>query len=351
MTIVDLKPADFDVSESVLPPESVGSPKQQMAVPAPRPCLDPVVPEAGIVCSETPKARESGIARDSMVAPGAVPILHPHQPIGHLVLNVPSGSNVDSMNCGLGIPSSAAEELPLDDSVKQSFDVAPAKDGDIESDPDDSSSQFLRGWTDEVIDKDPMHYALRCLMAKNSSQLHFKSIPMDHRGVNPLLMAPDGISTILSCCLILGSCVPLFCLQFDLYLILATTPGVTLCLQPFIPSSDVDFCVHYAIVGRGILKMVGINTARGAVVLSEQAAQSNSNRFTRPLLANQEMAFKMPADIPANGEEITADPIRVREMPKRIGQLVPNTAKAMAKSLANLKATTKSQHQQISVGT
>ncbi|GMH16169.1 hypothetical protein Nepgr_018010 [Nepenthes gracilis] len=41
----------------------------------------------------------------------------------------------------------------------------------------------------------------------------------------------------------------------------------------------------------------------------------------------------------------TADPIRVHEMPKRNGQLVPKIAKAVAKSSANLKASTKSQHQ------
>ncbi|GMH06141.1 hypothetical protein Nepgr_007981 [Nepenthes gracilis] len=51
----------------------------------------------------------------------------------------------------------------------------------LESDPDDSSSQSSEEWTDEVIAKDPMHYALRCLLAENASQLHFKSISMDHR--------------------------------------------------------------------------------------------------------------------------------------------------------------------------
>ncbi|GMH06173.1 hypothetical protein Nepgr_008013 [Nepenthes gracilis] len=44
-------------------------------------------------------------------------------------------------------------------------------------------------------------------------------------------------------------------------------------------------------------------------------------------------------------QDKTTDPIRVHEMPKRIGQLVPKTANAVAKSSANLKASTKSQHQ------
>ncbi|GMH12926.1 hypothetical protein Nepgr_014767 [Nepenthes gracilis] len=52
---------------------------------------------------------------------------------------------------------------------------------DIESDPDDSSSQSSEEWTDEVITKDPMHYALRCLLAENASQMHFKTISMDQR--------------------------------------------------------------------------------------------------------------------------------------------------------------------------
>ncbi|GMH21346.1 hypothetical protein Nepgr_023188 [Nepenthes gracilis] len=43
-------------------------------------------------------------------------------------------------------------------------------------------------------------------------------------------------------------------------------------------------------------------------------------------------------------QETTGDPIRAHEMPKRIGQLIPKTAKALAKSSANLKAATKSQH-------
>ncbi|GMH00874.1 hypothetical protein Nepgr_002713 [Nepenthes gracilis] len=52
---------------------------------------------------------------------------------------------------------------------------------DIESDPDDSNSQSSEEWTDEVIAKDHMHYALRCLLGENASQLHFKSITMDQR--------------------------------------------------------------------------------------------------------------------------------------------------------------------------
>ncbi|GMH04946.1 hypothetical protein Nepgr_006786 [Nepenthes gracilis] len=52
---------------------------------------------------------------------------------------------------------------------------------DIESDLDDSSSQSSEEWTDEFIAKDPMHYALRCLLAEKASQLHFKSISMDQR--------------------------------------------------------------------------------------------------------------------------------------------------------------------------
>ncbi|GMH06087.1 hypothetical protein Nepgr_007927 [Nepenthes gracilis] len=43
-------------------------------------------------------------------------------------------------------------------------------------------------------------------------------------------------------------------------------------------------------------------------------------------------------------QETTGDPIRDHENPKRIGQLIPITAKALAKSSTNLKADTISQH-------
>ncbi|GMH22175.1 hypothetical protein Nepgr_024018 [Nepenthes gracilis] len=54
---------------------------------------------------------------------------------------------------------------------------------DIESDPNDNNSQSSEEWTAEVIAKDPMHYALRCLLGENASQLHFNSITKDQRGV------------------------------------------------------------------------------------------------------------------------------------------------------------------------
>ncbi|GMH05980.1 hypothetical protein Nepgr_007820 [Nepenthes gracilis] len=54
---------------------------------------------------------------------------------------------------------------------------------DIESDPDDTNSQSSEKWTTEVIAKDPMQYALRCLLGENASQLHFNSITKDQRGV------------------------------------------------------------------------------------------------------------------------------------------------------------------------
>ncbi|GMH00869.1 hypothetical protein Nepgr_002708 [Nepenthes gracilis] len=72
---------------------------------------------------------------------------------------------------------------------------------DIMSDPDDPNSQSSEEWTDEVIAKDPMHYALRCLLGENASQLHFKSITMDQRAYAGNWMVLFRLEFILLCVL------------------------------------------------------------------------------------------------------------------------------------------------------
>ncbi|GMH03516.1 hypothetical protein Nepgr_005355 [Nepenthes gracilis] len=110
-------------------PDSVGSPKQPMAVPAPRAYSKPAVPESGIDCatgrSETMKSRDPGIERTSLVVPRAD--LQPHQLFGHSETNVPLVSYADALNCGLGIPPPAADEFLIVDSVDQSSDASPFK--------------------------------------------------------------------------------------------------------------------------------------------------------------------------------------------------------------------------------
>ncbi|GMH03439.1 hypothetical protein Nepgr_005278 [Nepenthes gracilis] len=92
--------------------DSVGSPKQPMAVPAPRAYSKSALPESGIDCtaghSETMKS---------------------HKP-GHLETNVPPVSYANALNCGLGIPPPAADKFPIVDSLDQSSNASPFKELD-----------------------------------------------------------------------------------------------------------------------------------------------------------------------------------------------------------------------------
>ncbi|GMH06003.1 hypothetical protein Nepgr_007843 [Nepenthes gracilis] len=79
---------------------------------------------------------------------------------------------VKSACCGLSIVdsnSSFSNSIGSIESLLEGLDCNAGENRDIESDPDDTNSQSSEEWTAEVIAKDPMQYALRCLLGENAS--------------------------------------------------------------------------------------------------------------------------------------------------------------------------------------
>ncbi|GMH18532.1 hypothetical protein Nepgr_020373 [Nepenthes gracilis] len=95
---------------------------------------------------------------------------------------------------------------------------------------------------------------------------------------------------------------------------------------------------------QGFATSAPANTS-GSALLQLASSTMQLSSFTGHYQQTSKWHSKCQQQYILQQQEKTSDPIRVHEMPKRIGQLVPKTAKAMAKSSANLKAATKSQHQ------
>ncbi|GMH31939.1 hypothetical protein Nepgr_033783 [Nepenthes gracilis] len=154
-----------------VPPVSIGSPKQPLAVPAPRGCLESVVPDSGIDCasghSEAEKPRVSGIESSSLVVPGVDSFLHTHHPVSHLESNMLPVSYADSLRCGLGFPPLVAVESPKVDSVERSSVESPSKA--LEKDP------FLKAvrFAPEILSAEASSSAPHCRMLALCSDILF----------------------------------------------------------------------------------------------------------------------------------------------------------------------------------